>query len=267
MLINLYLKKILKSLWRSEDTQIAYHQELIQKYRSSSLVSLNHKEFKVYSQNGEDGIIDEIFRRIGFKNKEFFEFGAGDGLQNNTTYLLFQGWKGVWVEPSEKGRHKLEKIFKRKVADGSLRIYSDFITPENVDQKVSEYKLPSDIDIISIDVDSVDYYIWESLEAIKPRLVVIEYNSTFPISLSMKVPKDHKVWNGTFIMGANLRALYDLGKIKGYSLVATDICGVNSFFVRNDLLGDKFDYAGNLEVIYNTPKYYLKTYAGHPAGF
>lgn len=199
--------------------------------------------FKVYSQNEEDGMIAEIFNRIGTTNKFFIEFGVEDGLQCNTHFLLFQGWEGVYMEGSAEFCEKIRENFKIPLERGQLTLLHSFITAENINDLIAQTKAKDlvEIDLLSIDIDGNDYHIFNAISIIKPRVIVIEINAKFPPPVEYVMPYNPThIWDGSDIQGASLESLTKLAKQKGYNLVATDLKGVNAFFVRTDLCGDKF---------------------------
>lgn len=199
--------------------------------------------FKVYSQNEEDGMIAEIFNRIGTTNKFFVEFGVEDGLQCNTHFLLFQGWEGVYMEGSAEFCEKIRENFKIPLKKGQLTLLHSFITAENINDLIAQTKAKDlvEIDLLSIDIDGNDYHIFNAISVIKPRVIVIEINAKFPPPVEYVMPYNPThIWDGSDIQGASLESLTKLAKQKGYNLVATDLKGVNAFFVRTDLCEDKF---------------------------
>jgi len=245
-----------------------YSRQLLSEARYSHPKNLNRHEFKVYSQFGEDGVIAEIFRRIGVSTRTFVEIGVGDGLENNTTYLLLQGWRGSWLEGDKKQVEQIRRTFSRPLAEGVLQVRESFVTAENVADLVAEMKVKSEPDLLSLDVDQNTYYVWAALAGLRPRVVVIEYNSNFPAGLDWKVPyHPGKVWDGSFYYGASLKALELLGLSMDYVLVGCPISGNNAFFVRRDLANDHFEQPATAEHHYQPPRFFLYSKAGHPPGF
>jgi hypothetical protein len=221
--------------------------------------------YKVYSQTDEDGIISEIFNRIGTTNKAFIEFGIGDGLENNTLALLFQGWKGLWIEASDKSVANIRGSFGRTIASGSLKLIHSFVTRDNIDALISSGVDQPEIDLLSVDIDGNDFHVFDSVRCIAPRVVVIEYNAKFhpPISYCMEYDENH-VWRGDDHFGASLKFLeLGLGR-RGYRLVGCNLTGSNAFFVREDLAGDKFLQPYTAENHYEPARYYLTSLpSGH----
>jgi hypothetical protein len=205
---------------------------------------LSHHEYKLFSQNGEDGIIAEIFRRIGTTKKYFVEFGAADGAQNNTALLVRQGWSGLWMDADSPAVQRAKAAYRAEIAGAKLTVLETFITAENIEDLFRQGQVPEEFDLLSIDIDRNDYHVWEKITHYRPRVVVIEYNGALPPTMDWVTPYDAKAFGGTGMgngNGASLKALERLGARKGYSLVGCDLCGVNAFFVRDDLLGDHFD--------------------------
>jgi hypothetical protein len=159
--------------------------------------------WKAFSQGDEDGILAEIFGRVGVRHHTFVEIGAGSGLENNPVYLLQQGWRGLWVEAGKRNSRRIAADFEQPLASGQLKLAAVAATAENVNALVAEAQLAGEIDLLSVDVDGVDLYIWEALEAVTPRVVVIEYNGALPAtsavadSLRRKLPLGrpvHVLW-------------------------------------------------------------------------
>ena len=234
-----------------------------EKYRDP--LRLEPHGFKVYSQNDEDGIIAEIFRRIGSPGRTFVEFGVEDGLENNTLYLLLQGWRGLWIDGNEGFVKKIRSRFDEVIQSDRLSVTHSFITRDNINSTIGHFA-KGEIDLLSIDIDGNDYHIWEAVEVVRPRVVVIEYNSKFPppISIAPAYVPD-RVWQGDDYMGASLEAIVRLGKRKGYSLVGCNVTGANAFFVRDDLVENKFARPFTAENHYHPPRYFLSPLytAGH----
>ena len=221
--------------------------------------------FKVYSQNDEDGIIEEIFSRIGTTNKKFIEFGVQNGLESNGHYLLLKGWSGLWLEYDEKFYNEILINFKNVIKNEKLLVANEFVTKDNIDSILLKYEQEREIDLLSIDIDGNDYHVWKAISNICPRVVVIEYNAKIPPTCDWIMPYcEQHTWDGGDKHGASLLALEKLGTDKGYTLVATNISGVNAFFIRNDCLNEKFTNRKVTE-LYNPPRYYKTFYAGHPS--
>lgn len=194
---------------------------------------LTRFELQVFSQNGEDGVIAEILQRIGTGSRYFVEFGVGGGVEANCLLLAdVFGWHGLFIE----GEPRLATQLIRKYA-ANARVTTRYATvsPENIEALFAEATVPPEPDVLSIDIDGADYYIWQAIEQYRPRLVVIEYNSSIDLTRQLVQPSDAEAWDETAYYGASLAALEALGERKGYRLVHTELTGNNAFFVREDL--------------------------------
>jgi hypothetical protein len=230
---------------------------------------LNRYEFKVFSQAGEDGIISEIFNRIGTTNKFFVEFGVGNGLENNSAYLLVKGWQGYWIEGSDRFCQSIRQSFEDLIANQQLTLKNTFITGENIEDLFRKGNVPTELDLLSIDIDGNDYWVWQAITNYRPRVVILEYNAIYPPESSwvMQYNPSHQ-WKYNSHMGSSLKALEKLGDQKGYKLVACSFSGVNAFFVREDLLADHFCSPFSAENHYEPARYFLCSQkAGHPRAF
>ncbi len=238
---------------------------------------LNRFGFKVYSQNDQDGIIEKLCEILDISKGTFIEFGCGDGMENNTRYLNLKGWKGLWLDSdSEKVR-----FIRDKFTNANLDVLYKKVTVDNINDVILEYlkAKDSDLDLLSIDTDWNDYYLFEALN-FKPQIIVIEYNSHIPPNISLTVPRnDDAVWDGSAYYGTSLKALNDIAIKKDYVLVGCSIAGTDAFFVRTDLIkhlepnyrinelyvpkfGVEFFNCG-VEYLYEPPRFNLAFNMGH----
>jgi len=238
------------------------------KRRLNDTKYLNRFGYKVYSQNDEDGIINEIFKRIGTTNKTFVEFGVMDGLESNCHFLLFNGWRGLWIEGDEKYFKDLRNIFSKPLSTKQLTAINGFITIENINELIGNVgKINGEIDLLSIDIDGNDYWVWKAINCIQPRVVVIEYNAKFPPPCEWVMKYDpNYVWNLSDKHSASLKSLELLGYELGYQLVGTNTNGINAFFVKKELAKDLFPEPATAENLYNTFIFNSCRYicSGHP---
>lgn len=224
---------------------------------------------KIFSQNEEDGLIIEIFNRIGTTNRTFVEFGCGDGMENNTYALLFQDWNGLWIDGSPKNVKKIRAGLPATIASGRLKVVESFITTDNINQLISDNIPDKEIDLLSVDIDGNDYFIWDAITCISPRVLIMEYNAKFapPISYCMSYNPTH-AWAYDDNFGFSLKFIEEKAAEKGYSLVGCNLSGTNAFFVRNDLVEDKFEPPFTAEKHYEPARYYFaKMKPGHPTSF
>ncbi|MDR3243172.1 MAG: hypothetical protein LBT79_00315 [Elusimicrobiota bacterium] len=226
--------------------------------RLKNPVFLESFGYKVYSQNDEDGIIDEIFNRIGVTNKKFVEFGVENGLESNGHFLLHKGFKGLWIECNNRMIKQLNLLFDKPIKEKQLTIVEGFINKDNINQLIGGGGVYSrEIDLLSIDIDGNDYWIWEAIECISPRVVVIEYNAKFPPTHEwvMKYNERH-LWDGSDEQGASLKSLEILGRKLNYQLVATNMNGSNAFFVKKDITKNLFAKPDTAENLYNPIRHF-----------
>lgn len=209
--------------------------------RKDSIQTINDAEFCIYSQWGEDGIISYLIESIPIKNKFFVEFGVENYEESNTRFLLiYYNWNGLIIDSNVSyiKQIKSSEIYWRY----DLKAINAFITRDNINEILKKNIPYEDIGLLSIDIDGMDYWIWEKIDVIKPRIVVCEYNALFGYKKAVVVPyredfdrfKAH--YSGLYF-GASLKALVNLAKRKGYIFVGCNKNGVNAFFVRSDVKG------------------------------
>ena len=225
---------------------------------------LNRHEGQVFSQNGEDGIIAEIFSRIGPTNRIFVEVGAGDGSENNSAYLLLKGWSGYWFDGDSQNVESIRSRFARAISEKRLTVSREVFTAENAGPIFGQHGIPEEFDLLSIDIDRNTSWVWRALRAFRPRVCVVEYNASIPPQDDWEIPYEAEAtWDGTLIFGAGLLALEKIGKDLGYSLVACDLSGANAFFVRSDLTANLFSEPFTALHHYEPPRLFLGRTWGH----
>lgn len=228
--------------------------------------------FKVYSQAEEDGIIEEIFRRLGVENGWFCEIGVQNGLECNSLYLIHKGWTGAWIEGNANQAEPIRQKFGSLIP-ARLKLCIGMATVESVNELLDRLTPAGrEIDFLSIDIDGNDIHLLEALRG-RPKVICIEYNAKFPANIVKRQVYDpRQYWKGTDYFGASLKALTEAAGRMGYGLVGTNITGSNAFFVRDDLVGEGlFCEDRSVERLYNPPRYYLIDdhfqHIGHPADF
>ncbi len=201
--------------------------------------NINDAEIKVFSQSGEDGIIQFLINKIPIEKTVFVEFGVENYKESNTRFLLMNNfWSGLVMDGSESNIQfiKNDSLYW----SNNLKAVDAFITRENINSLLVQNCISGDIGLLSIDVDGNDYWIWEAITCIQPRIVICEYNSLFGYTAKVTTPYDpsfvrDKAHYSKVYYGASIAALADLSERKGYSLVGTNRAGNNVFFVRNDV--------------------------------
>jgi len=200
------------------------------------------REFKVFSQWGEDGIIQWLIHNLEIKEKRFIEFGVQNYIESNTRFLLMHdNWDGLIIDGSEENIDfiKHDDIYWRY----NLRAVSQFITVDNINTIFKNNGFQGRTGVLSIDIDGNDYWIWEAIECVQPDIVICEYNHRFGKERAVTVPYApafvrEKAHYSCIYYGASIQAFVALATKKGFSLVAGNSNGNNIFFVRNDLLND-----------------------------
>ena len=214
---------------------------------------INDYEFKIFSQFGEDGIIQHIVNNIKIENKSFVEFGVENYTEANTKFLLeSNNWKGLILDSSKEFIQNIKnESFYWKF---DIVAHHSFINCENINNILEKNKFTGNIGLLSIDVDGNDYWIWKSINIIDPDIVIIEYNARYGSKKSITIPYDPKFVRGKndhfLYSGASLNALVKLGKSKGYDLVCTTKNGSNAFFVKTHLLNEKIK-SGEIDKIFH----------------
>ena len=223
------LHRIQEALGRIENRQLMNaHQDSIQEY-----------EFKVYSQWGEDGILQFLIKNVDIRRNIFVEFGVENYVEANTRFLLVNNnWSGLVIDSDMENIHyiKRDSIYWKY----NLKATCEFIQRENINKILVDNGVTGDIGLLSIDIDGNDYWIWDTIDAVIPAVVVIEYNHRFGPEKAVTIPYDRhfvrgKTHHSNIYYGASLAALCLLGNRKGYSFVGCNKGGNNAFFIRKDV--------------------------------
>jgi hypothetical protein len=206
--------------------------------------NINDYEFKIFSQWGDDGIIQYLVNNVAIQNNTFIEFGVGNYAESNTRFLMMNNnWSGFVMDSSEEAMNSLNK--RSWYWKYNLTNKAAFIDKDNINSLLAETGF-SNIGILSIDIDGNDYYILNEIDlsVLNPSIIIAEYNSVFGSDRAITVPyrKDFdrtKTHYSNLFFGASLSALKHVAARKGYALVGCTLSGNNSFFVRKDLLNEK----------------------------
>lgn len=223
---------------------------------------LRAKECQVFSQNGEDGLLLYIFSQIGITNKIFVEFGVETGRECNLANLAINfGWHGLFMDGNQKNVTEARKHYHSigRFETNKINIQKCFVTKENINSSIINFGISGEIDVLSVDIDGNDYWIWEAIDCVNPRVVVVEYNASFGPTRSISVNYDpmfdrygkHK---SGWYHGASLTALSKLAQQKGYQLVGADSNGCNAFFVRSDIVKGALEEITAEDAFYPQPK-------------
>lgn len=221
-----------------------YRQQLM----GGGAVDIRDFEFSAYSQNGEDGILDLLIESLELDSphssypRAFVEFGVQDYTESNTRYLLKKrNFMGFIIDGSATHIESIKQdgIYWKH----DLEAQCAFITKDNINTLIKQWldsRKLDNIAILSIDIDGVDYFVWEAIECVKPAIVVVEYNALFGESLCVSVPyradfDRFLAHHSGLYFGASIKALISLGKSKGYIFVGADSSGTNAFFIHQSL--------------------------------
>ena len=214
--------------------------------------NLQDYEFKVFSQWGEDGIIQHLTRALEIKNKTFIEFGVESFFEANCRFLMMKdNWSGFVIDGSSKNIKRLKNSYFYWRYD--INAVEAFITKKNINELLLKSAFDEDIGILSIDIDGNDYHVLEAIDTFKPRILICEYNAVFGATRKISIPYD-PAFNRThghfskLYWGASLSALTQLAGRKGYSLIGTNSAGSNAFYVRNDLLTERVEVLSAPEI-------------------
>lgn len=195
--------------------------------------ALAAKRFRLRSQNEEDGIVLALLKAGGLKTRRFVEIGSGGTGGNSAMLAAELGWEGLMLDSSHRGIDQVRALFAANPRVSAVRAV---VSPENINKILSKNGFAGEVDLLSIDIDSIDYWILEALKVCQPRVLVMEYNALFGPTLALTLPnapKPEKSPKG--YSGASLAALEKLARRKGYRLVVCEEAGINAFFLREDV--------------------------------
>jgi hypothetical protein len=210
--------------------------------------SITEAEFNVFSQSGDDGILQYLIHQTRPASKTFVEFGVQNYTESNTRFLLMNdNWNGLVIDGSESNINYIKN-------DGiswryGLNAVHAWIDKDNINALFSQNGIRGEIGILSIDIDGNDYWVWEQINGVAPVIVIVEYNSVFGGKYAFTVPYDPNFYRtqahySNLYWGSSLKALELLGEKKGYALVGSNSAGNNAYFVRKDKLGALQSLAG-----------------------
>ena len=225
--------------------------------KKDKLSELSDAEFKIFSQWGDDGIISWIFHKLNCPSPFFIEFGVQNYRESNTRFMLLnKNWSGLVIDgnPDFIDYIKNDPIYWRH----SLNALNLFITKDNIDDFLKKHCPKKDVELLSIDIDGNDYWIFESIKSLSPKIIICEFNSLFGEKAEISTPYKEDFVRGTahyshLYFGSSIQALITLAKTKGYSFLGTNRNGNNAYFARNDI----FQSLGGL----------IERYTIHPALF
>jgi hypothetical protein len=227
---------------RHDELKLNQGRILTELHRQKNSKNLQDYEFKVFSERGEDGILQKFVRSIEIKNKTFIEFGVEDFFESNCRFLMMKdNWSGFVIDGCARNIRRLKSAyFYWRFA---LDAISAFITKDNINTLLAQSGFDDDIGVLSIDLDGNDFWILQAIDRYRPRILIVEYNSVFGLDRKITVPYDPQFQrtqkhSSNLYWGASLAALASIAFERGYTLVGTNSGGNNAFFVRNNVMTD-----------------------------
>ncbi|GBU25029.1 hypothetical protein R83H12_01668 [Fibrobacteria bacterium R8-3-H12] len=229
---------------RQDETELlALGSLLSNQQRSLNSPNFNDYEFKIFSQWGDDGLIQYLIKRIKIENEIFIEFGVEDYSESNTRFLMMHNnWKGFVMDGSEQNIARLKT--RNYYWKNQLKNKAIFITKENINGLLAETGFKN-IGLLSIDIDGNDAHILAELDLreLNPAIIIMEYNAVFGKEKAISVPYDKNFFRtdkhySNLYYGASLPALTYIANNKGYDLIGCNLAGNNAYYVRKDLLNE-----------------------------
>ncbi len=236
------VRRLLRVDGQLDDIKINQGRILSELNAQKTSTRIDEYEFKVFSQSGEDGIIQFLVSNIRIEHRTFIEFGTEDFRESNCRFLLMKnGWSGFIIDGSARNMKRLRstRFYWRYPVQSRVA----FVTRENISALLEESGFEKNAGILSIDIDGVDYYVLAELRHWNPSIIIVEYNAVFGNVRPVSVPYDPQFSRArkhfsSLYYGASLPAFYSLLGTRGYALVGSNSTGNNAFFVRRDLLNE-----------------------------
>ncbi|WP_155771210.1 hypothetical protein [Alteromonas mediterranea] len=215
--------------------------KLLAKLNDGSNASLHDAEFRVFSQFGDDGIIQYLVNCLDIKIKKFIEFGVENYNESNTRFLLENNnWQGLVIDGEIKNVQYIRNTENYWRHD--LTAICEFVTAENINKLITNAGFDGEIGLLHIDIDGNDYWVWKAITVVRPTIVVVEYNSLFGKERCITIPYEPgfarfaKHHSGLYA-GASLNALCQLARDKGYCFIGSNSAGNNAYFVLRESVG------------------------------
>jgi len=224
-------------------------------YSIKKAENLSEYEWGVFSQWGEDGIIQFLIREVEIQNKTFIEFGVEDFSESNCRYLLISSdWQGFVIDGSDENIRQLQKSYFYWRHD--LQSMAAFVDKENINELLKKSDFNRDLGILSVDIDGNDYHILKAINVFEPRIIISEFNPYFGTERAVSVPYDPKFCRtekhySNLYFGASIRAIEFVLNEKGYTLIGTGMTGSNAYFVRNDLITERLSLFAKNSINFN----------------
>ena len=201
----------------------------------SKINNLSEVEFQVFSQFGDDGIIQYLIDKLPIKNKTFIEFGVENYQEANTRFLLINNaWSGLIIDGDPDNIKQIKN--SRLYSFYDIRAIDSFITKQNINQLISGVGFQKEVGILSVDIDGNDFWVWKAIDVISPEIVICEYNSLFGFEEPITIPYQDDFIRGEKspfnFYGTSLKAAVTLAKEKGYFFIGCNSAGNNAYFIH-----------------------------------
>jgi len=238
--MRILLKQSIRRLYYGEEEKLLLGRMISNQNKTRAVSSLKEVEFKVFSQWGDDGIIQFLVSKLDISNEFFIEIGVEDYRESNTRFLMMNNnWSGLVMDASKKNVENIrdsEYYWKYE-----LTALQAFVDRDNINDLISAEGINGKIDLLHIDIDGNDYWIWDAIRAVDPTIVVTEYNSVFGPDRAITTPyqqdfRRNKAHYSKLYWGASLKALSILADKKGYGFVGCNSAGINAYFVKRKKL-------------------------------
>ena len=204
----------------------------------TKIENLSEVEFQVFSQFGDDGIIQYLIDKLPIKNKTFIEFGVENYKESNTRFLLVNNyWAGMIIDGDLANINQIKNSQLYSFYD--LKAIHSFITKDNINELIKSSGLNKEVGILSIDIDGNDYWVWKEIQEIEPQIIICEYNSLFGFEESVTIPYQSDFVRGKStpfnFYGTSLKAAHLLATERGYFFIGCNSAGNNAYFINNNL--------------------------------
>lgn len=220
---------------QTNTTKLLLGKQLSWSVKTRNIDKLTDAEFSVFSQFGDDGIIQYVISKLDINQEKFIEFGVENYIESNTRFLLENNnWSGMVIDSNKNNIEYIKNSLNYWRYD--LKVMCSFVTAENINNLIQDAGFEDDIGLLHIDIDGNDYWLWKAITVVKPVIVIVEYNSLFGVERSITIPYNpdfsrfNKHYSGLYA-GASLKALCHLASEKGYKFIGTNSAGNNAYFI------------------------------------
>lgn len=228
-----------RSIFRMQLGALVRGQYIARRPELTQGAGIRARRFRLRSQHEEDGLILALLDEVGIGPRRFIEIGSGGSGGNSAVLAYDLGWSGLMIEASKRGASVARELFRH---NAGVVVLQKFASADNINSLIKQAGFVGEVDLLSLDVDSIDYWLFDALDVekiVQPRLIVAEYNAHFGPERRVTLPNTPKPEDAPKpYFGASLAALTAVAERKGYRLVLCEDYGVNAFFLRNDLAPD-----------------------------